>query len=148
MLPSSVTALHGSPSKSNRLEGTDSDSARNCEWNGSHSRSQFISLSLTRRESRMNIHPWCAGGEHWSNERGGERANNGGAARRRERDSLNSCTRPLAGQRRNNVDTKRPVDRGISSYGGAANLTLRGVQGRAFSPCCRQMPAQFSTLIQ
>ena len=80
--------------------------------------------------------------------RGGKRANNGGAARRRKRDSLNSCTRPLAGQRRNNVDTKRPVDRGISSYGGAANLTLRGVQGRAFSPCCRQMPAQFSTLIQ
>ena len=146
MLPSSVTALHGSPSKSNRLEGTDSDSARNCEWNGSHSRSQFISLSLTRRESRMNIHGAREASTGATSEEGNERTME--ELREGERDSLNSCTRPLAGQRRNNVDTKRPVDGGISSYGGAANLTLRGVQGRAFSPCCRQMPAQFSTLIQ
>ena len=141
---------------------TDSDSARSCEWNGSEpgiSLPIAIYLTFADPQRVTNEYLWRAGGEHRSNERAGGTSEQWRSCEKEgERDSLNSCTRPLAGQRRNNVDTKRPVDRGVflhmdllGSRESNAEGSLRKDLGRRLQKCVfavLQTPAQFSTPIQ
>ena len=131
---------------------TDSDSARSCEWNGSEpgiSLPIAIYLTFADPQRVTNEYLWRAGGEHRSNERAGGTSEQWRSCEKEgERDSLNSCTRPLAGQRRNNVDTKRPVDGGISSYGGGGESNAEGSLRKSVFALLQTNAGAVSTLIQ